>query len=875
VIRDLFSVPYANRTGSVYDVFISYSQHDKAFAKQIQRSLDNFCRPAFGLRAIRTFRDEENLDADDLSVSIERALRNSDTLVLLASPTSRRSKWVRKELRKFCRNWRRLGERARICILLLKGTTPWTDGSGSLQDAECAINPRYAKFLLQKGVEPRVMDLRGAGASDGMLNPRNDSYQDAIASVCALVWNLDKAQVHGEQRRKKRQLRLAAASMMMAVGLIVGLAWWHSTRSSYELGVVTAFASLNRAESTASIDESIARLIELKRDPLIGLHKRLASDLNMLRTEAVVDVDGPVSILQVSDDGDRILVAYDHQNFGGSPDIEDIPNSISVALYQISNSTWVLKHTVGSEIGKYLYGEHIIALEAPHYVIIQRSRSDGNHQYERFSLKDGSRAELAQSIGKVHAERIEASRSRTFGLQRTNEFLTDVLSDSKLYKRHPNEGIDVAYGRRLVDNVYVLAPDRRTAIVGTYEGKMMLLDLAAALKRGEDSVDPVFAAAYEPKGEFAYVADESRIWRVDASGWPAVRERVMDLQKPGNASAKPELVLDATLSDEEGILAVATTRRLMVFFVARDRWVSWHLPTEIDRVAALRVDPGRRTVDLVTGKGAVVSGLYLDPARPLTVIDSSVGGEECVAWLDEEWAVAWLTKARPRDGDVEVVTVSLGDTKAHSSLSANLPAFDKHEYYKSAHGIRALVRAGDNMVLLFGDSKEYDSSAPNIDEQMLVIPFSGAKPGSSEVVFANRKAVDNLGEAHHSVTTIKKVMPGSSTLPVLAATDNGGIVVVRPGAKPRILDANLAARIHSDSYDAYMLELRNVGERVFLSIGHLTRDVRVEYQLPWGFEREPKYAAIRRGGRQIAIANETGELLLIDMSMSGLSAIRR
>src|SRR5215217_2901839 len=83
-----------------YDAFISYSHAaDGKLAPALQSALHRFAKPWYRLRAIRVFRDRTNLSADPgLWSNILAALGQSEFLLLMASPPSAGSKWVRQEL---------------------------------------------------------------------------------------------------------------------------------------------------------------------------------------------------------------------------------------------------------------------------------------------------------------------------------------------------------------------------------------------------------------------------------------------------------------------------------------------------------------------------------------------------------------------------------------------------------------------------------------------------------------------------------------------------------------------------------------------------------------------------------------------------------
>ena len=94
-----------------YKAFLSYSHKDEAFARWLQKGIENYKIP----KALRekypnlpldlkrsVFRDEEELSsASALSVALKEALLQSEKLIVLASLSSSKSFWVKEEINYF------------------------------------------------------------------------------------------------------------------------------------------------------------------------------------------------------------------------------------------------------------------------------------------------------------------------------------------------------------------------------------------------------------------------------------------------------------------------------------------------------------------------------------------------------------------------------------------------------------------------------------------------------------------------------------------------------------------------------------------------------------------------------------------------------
>jgi len=128
-----------------YKAFLSYSHQDEKIAKKLHRALENYSPPRHvSSEDIKTlgpvFRDQDEMSAGaDLSDKIKSALKQSEYLIVLASPASQQSHWVNDEIRFF----REL------------------NGSSKILSALIYENPveSFPPALLETGLEPLAADL--------------------------------------------------------------------------------------------------------------------------------------------------------------------------------------------------------------------------------------------------------------------------------------------------------------------------------------------------------------------------------------------------------------------------------------------------------------------------------------------------------------------------------------------------------------------------------------------------------------------------------------------------------------------------------------------------------------------------------------------
>lgn len=109
-----------------YDAFISYRQvnPDKSIANRLHRALENYKIPkdlvkeGFPKKLSKIFKDVDELSANpNLSKSIEKALIDSKYLIVICSPRTKESKWIKKEIDTFIA----LGREEKILTLIIEG----------------------------------------------------------------------------------------------------------------------------------------------------------------------------------------------------------------------------------------------------------------------------------------------------------------------------------------------------------------------------------------------------------------------------------------------------------------------------------------------------------------------------------------------------------------------------------------------------------------------------------------------------------------------------------------------------------------------------------------------------------------------------------
>ncbi|WP_171982458.1 toll/interleukin-1 receptor domain-containing protein [Sphingomonas sp. LM7] len=179
-----------------YRAFLSYSHKDAAVARLVHKRLESFHMPrrligkratgALPARLAPIFLDREELSAGhDLSAKVRSALAGSQSLVVLCSPDSAASIWVRKEIETF----RELHPDRPVLAAIVRG-----------DPVLC-----FPEALSAGGVEPLAADLRkeGDGHRLGLLK--------LVAGLSEV--DLDALVQRDAQRRIRRVMAVTAGAL--------------------------------------------------------------------------------------------------------------------------------------------------------------------------------------------------------------------------------------------------------------------------------------------------------------------------------------------------------------------------------------------------------------------------------------------------------------------------------------------------------------------------------------------------------------------------------------------------------------------------------------------------------------------------------------
>jgi len=216
-----------------YRAFISYSHKDKVFAKWLQNRIENYALPKHLhvtyphlpqdlTRSI--FRDDEELaGAWELSSALQKALKESEKLIVLCSPNAVRSLWIEKEIASFLKEH----DEKDVITVVIKG------------EPKEVIPP-----LLRHNTEPLAIDIKSG---------KKRMLFKVIASLLEIgfsdLWKREKKAYH-----KRVLIRSAVFGLMLIVGVY---AYMQSRAISSNVELEEVLTSITKIEHSL-VDENLS-----------------------------------------------------------------------------------------------------------------------------------------------------------------------------------------------------------------------------------------------------------------------------------------------------------------------------------------------------------------------------------------------------------------------------------------------------------------------------------------------------------------------------------------------------------------------------------------------------------------------------------------
>lgn len=232
-----------------YQGFISYSHAaDGKLAPALQHALHRLARPLFKLRSLHIFRDKENLSANPaLWPAIEKALSESEHLLLLASPESARSPWVVREVQWWITN----RSMAKQLIVLTDGELVWDASRADFDWDKTTALPSIVGGRFSD--EPLWVDLRWAKTAND-LSLQHSVFRAAALDLAAPLHGKPKEELDSEdvrQYRKTKRLTRSAVAVLTALTITATVLAVYAVRQRNEAARQRDFALSRQTGSQA------------------------------------------------------------------------------------------------------------------------------------------------------------------------------------------------------------------------------------------------------------------------------------------------------------------------------------------------------------------------------------------------------------------------------------------------------------------------------------------------------------------------------------------------------------------------------------------------------------------------------------------------
>ena len=205
-------------TNSTYDVFVSYSRDDAAFVNKLVYRLGRYAPPKsleLPTRCLSVFVDNKDLVGTEYYQAIEEVLNDAKKLIVVCSPSSRKSRYVEDEIRRFLK----VDERsfADVIPILLRGI-PNNEAKPEEEEFKAFPDVLYEHAKMPLAVN--YLDF--AARSKVHRGKHADSWFTLLANI--LEVDRDELEERELKRRLQRRLMLSAITAVVTCIILAALA---------------------------------------------------------------------------------------------------------------------------------------------------------------------------------------------------------------------------------------------------------------------------------------------------------------------------------------------------------------------------------------------------------------------------------------------------------------------------------------------------------------------------------------------------------------------------------------------------------------------------------------------------------------------------
>lgn len=364
-----------------YHAFVSYSHAaDAALAPALRLALHKFAKPWYKTRALAIFLDQSSLSANPaLWAAIERALSSAKHFILLASPESAASPWVRKEVDW----WLRHRSVDSMLVLLTGGELIWASGG---EDFDWTRTTSIARELAGRfPAEPLYVDLR-AIKSEGSLSLRDPKFRAAVLDIAAPLHGRNKDDLDGEDIVQNRRTMRIARGVAVVMALLAAAAVWQAIAANQQRReaevqrneAITQRGVAERETARALTQEEIAneqRDIAEKQTVEAKRQERIATEQ---RDEAVRQRDLALARRLVSDSSRQIVNPL-QWNLAMLLAIESMRKTPTADSYELLARLWrdgarTVASFPGEQVAAFSPDSRLIATAERHDLVVREAR---------------------------------------------------------------------------------------------------------------------------------------------------------------------------------------------------------------------------------------------------------------------------------------------------------------------------------------------------------------------------------------------------------------------------------------------------------------------------------------------------------------------
>ena len=255
-----------DQSSYMYDAFISYrhTYPDILIAEKLHKLLETYKTPRHLVQQgksrglSRVFRDKDELPtSSDLNSDIDLALQQSRFLIVICSPRTPKSKWVKSEIERF----KELHGNDKILAILIEGEPDQAFPQEIFGVNKTIGEKNGSQYEINKVSEPLAADVRAVNNRKSLKKLKNEKLR-ILAPILGCKYD-DLRQRHRERKIKRWALLSSVLTAFFFLFGIFTLFQLQLVKESESRAVISERIAINN-EQKALINERAAKESEQK-----------------------------------------------------------------------------------------------------------------------------------------------------------------------------------------------------------------------------------------------------------------------------------------------------------------------------------------------------------------------------------------------------------------------------------------------------------------------------------------------------------------------------------------------------------------------------------------------------------------------------------